>query len=61
MGECHDINYVEFVYYVIMYLIINNSILDNLKVNATFLSNINVTSRWQIYELVKTRVHIFRI
>lgn len=24
MGECHDINYVEFVYYVIMYLIINN-------------------------------------
>lgn len=24
MGECHDINYVEYVYYVIMYLIINN-------------------------------------
>lgn len=48
MGECHDINYVEYVYYVIMYLIINNYILDNLKVKATFLSNINVTSRWQI-------------
>lgn len=24
MGECHDIDYVEFAYYVIMYLIINN-------------------------------------